>query len=199
MILDNQQNIEIDKDTPTLTNFQSLYYLKLGLFNIANFIRRKELDKDSSQVLHFGSSDLDLNNWFEWFASSAVNYFRLVMLVDLMTKNKWNTGDLSANRKMISSQCTKYVEQVIPEIFEWRNKVAAHYAITDPYKDDNVATLEASIMGKVSYHRPYYYAGALKWNTKGHSSDLSEWALTKEFDRLTPRFWPENKLSDIKR
>lgn len=38
------------------------------------------------------------------------------------------------------------------------------------------------------------YVGALQWNTQGTSSDLPEWSLTKTYEQLAHRFWPEMRL-----
>lgn len=136
---------------------------------------------------------------FNWFSVTVVNYLRLVALVDLMAKNNWKSSALAdpANRQVIKKHCTDYVRDAVPEIYRWRNKVAAHFAATDPFSDDTLGTLEQSIMNPITYKYPYYYVGMLQWNTQGTSSELPTWALTETYERLQQRYWPEMKLREI--
>lgn len=136
---------------------------------------------------------------FNWFSVTLVNYLRLVALVDLMNQRGWKSNDLTdpINRGEIKKWCGDFVKDAIPEIYLWRNKVSAHFAVTDPFHGDNLGTLEQSIMNPVSYHSPYFYVGEMKWNTSGSQSQLSSWALTKTYEDLKSRFWPEMVLSPI--
>ncbi|MBE0684066.1 MAG: hypothetical protein IH589_19360 [Anaerolineales bacterium] len=113
-----------------------------------------------------------------------------------MKKKKWRSSALvdPMNKKVIKAYCTDYVRDAIPEIYLWRNKVAAHFAATDPFNDDTLGSLEQSIMNPVSYKHPYYYVGVFKWNTQGTSANLPRWALTETYERLRKRYWPEMTL-----
>lgn len=125
-----------------------------------------------------------------------MSYLRLVGLVELAEKRGWGRVDLEdrKNQKDISKHCKDYSEMVCPEIYHWRNKVGAHMAITDPYKDDNLGALEFSAMSNITYRSPYYWAADMQWSTKGGSSNFPRWSLTETFERLTPRLWPEKKI-----
>jgi hypothetical protein len=116
---------------------------------------------------------------FQWYAVSACNYAQLVGW--LATRNP----DLAK----------EYVKRVMPRLLLYRNKVAAHFAIVDPRRD-NEADLAASVMTHIVYAQGRLCAAALTpVLSKGGSEivasrDLS-WSLTLAHERLTPRYWPE--------
>ncbi len=136
---------------------------------------------------------------FNWFSVTLVNYLRLVGLVELMNANHWKSSDLAdpANRSTIKFHCTNFVKAAVPDVHLWRNKVAAHFAATDPFHDDNLGTLERSIVNPVTYKYPYYHVGIWQWSTGGETAQLPTWALTKVYEDLSARFWRENKLKPI--
>jgi hypothetical protein len=136
---------------------------------------------------------------FNWFSVTLVNYLRLVALVDLMNQKHWKSQDIvdEANRETIKPFCTDYVRTAVPDIYRWRNKVAAHFAATDPFRNDSLGTIEQSIMDPVSYISPYFRVGSLKWNTEDTASDLPDWALTETFEQLQPRFWNKRFIKPI--
>ncbi|PJA90357.1 MAG: hypothetical protein CO137_00485 [Candidatus Magasanikbacteria bacterium CG_4_9_14_3_um_filter_32_9] len=88
----------------------------------------------------------------------------------------------------------KYTEKIIPEVFHWRNKIAAHLSAVDPYMEDNSAMLEVSLMNPISWSNPHYYASAFNWSNMEGSSNLKQWSVVEIFDRLKPRYWPEIEL-----
>ncbi len=116
-----------------------------------------------------------------------------------MTQKGWTSLDVRQpqNHKPIKTHCTKYVKELVPEIYDWRNKVSAHFAITDPDRKDNLATLEYSIMNAISYSRPYFEAGGFIWTTGGEKSQLPKWALTQTYERLANRLWPDLSLPAV--
>lgn len=135
---------------------------------------------------------------FHWFSISAVNLLRLIGLADIMNRQNWKSLDIAENRKEISAHCKDYVESVIPEVLEYRNKVAAHFAITDPRKEDNVASLEYSIMPQVSWMKGLgIMVGHSQWGTKGEMSEIPKWCLTKEFEKIALRCFPEVMLPPL--
>jgi len=73
--------------------------------------------------------------------------------------------------------------------------VFGHFAITDPRQEDNIATLDMSVIFPVTFENGFYVVGGLtlmKGNTSGsHTSQLPHWSLTNVFETLTPRFWPD--------
>jgi hypothetical protein len=205
IIIDTDKNIAFDPDSFPLKNLHALSYLKEGLFQLASVIRNAEIQKRKSgipvtfEAFMFKREDQFFTCIFHWFSISIVNYLRLVSLIDVMNKNNWGSEDISKpeNIKTIKEYCSKYVEETIPEIHLWRNKISAHFAITDPRQADNLATLEFSIMLQLTYFNPYYVVSGLNWGSKGTTSDIPKWALTKIYDELTPRFWPTYKINPL--
>jgi hypothetical protein len=138
---------------------------------------------------------------FNWFAVTLVSYMRLVALVQLMQTEGWKSEDLAvaAHRTEIRDHCSAYAEKHAPEVYKWRNKVAAHFAATDPRWDDNLSTLEQSAMSMVEFQYPYYWVGLGKWSAqRDERSALPDWALTKVYEDLGQRFWPNVQLPPSK-
>lgn len=202
LTLDHIDRIEIDPDTFPVANLHALGYMPRGLHLLAHMTRHHE-----REVLHhhrgivlwaMGPPAADLiTNWFTWFSISLSSYLRLVRLVGLMKEHGWGTADLLPNRELIKTTCVDYVQRVAPEIYLWRNKVAAHPAFTDPFKADSLGTLELSVMNPVAFRAPYYRTGTIRWSTGGHDSALAEWALTEVFEQLAPRLWPQLALQPL--
>jgi len=208
IMLDHVEGIVLDPSNPPFNNYHAFEQNYIGLRILADAVRDAELkviadDPHAKHVVLVAFSSRTppvVPCAFNWFSVTLVNYLRLVALVDLMTKNGWTSAAIAnpGNRSTIKGYCTDYVKTVVPEIYQWRNKVAAHFAATDPFSDDTLGTLEQSIMNPISYKYPYYYVGLLQWNTQGSSSELPTWALTETYQRLAPRFWPEMKLPEPK-
>lgn len=119
---------------------------------------------------------------FQWYAVSIYNYVRLV-------------GWLS------KSDINEYINRVIPNIKNYRHKVAAHFALTAPKENDNQADLKSSIITNIVYAKGYLRAGALSeilFNEKGdeiEQKNKTSWSLTKSHTKLIPRYWPEGPIS----
>ena len=214
-IIDYIDNIKIDLDNLPIDNIQALEYISSGIFNLAGIVKTKEyrisqresslgddgdllLSKHTSLYMlsHSNESYLLLNQ-FSWFASSCINYGRIVGLLDLIIKNNWKTKDVKSNRKIIKEYCDKYVEKVMPELLKWRHKISAHPSITDPREEDNLGLLEFSLMNQISFSFPHYYVGAFQWFTGGEQSDIPRWSLVDIFEnKLMPRFWPNIEIKN---
>jgi hypothetical protein len=204
VILDHAKNIVIDVTNPPLKNYQAISSSYEGLRMLANTVRKFELDfateLPGQPVLSFGFGVPDIVPCaFSWFSVTLVNYLRLIALVELMNSRRWKSDALvdPMNRPLITSHCREYVRQAVPDVYLWRNKVAAHFAATDPFHDDNLGTIEQSIMNPVAYWAPYYYVGFMRWQTAGQVSELPQWALTKVYEDLASRFWPESTLPPV--
>lgn len=206
IVLDHIRGIALDRANPPFNNYQAFKSNYVGLKILADSVRELERQYVANDphaahvVLHMASGVPDLVPCaFNWFSVTLVNYLRLVALVELMSANGWKSSALAepANREKIRGHCTDYVRTAVPEIHLWRNKVAAHFAATDPFRDDNLGTLEQSIMNPVTYKYPHYYVGLLQWHTLGESSQLPTWALTKVYEDIAPRFWPEMQLRPV--
>jgi hypothetical protein len=206
IVLDHERAISLDQSDPPFNNYQAFRSNYLGLKILADTVRDLERKYAASDphaakvVFHMSSRVPDIVPCaFNWFAVTLVNYLRLVALVELMAAKGWKSAALTdpAHRAEIRAHCTSFVRDAIPEVYVWRNKVSAHFAATDPFHDDNLGTLEQSIMNPVTYQYPHYYVGSVQWNTAGQSSQLPSWALTKTYEELRARFWPEFNLAPI--
>ena len=206
IILDHVRKIELDPANPPFNNYQAFKSNYVGLKILADSVRefeRQYIAKDpyaSHVVLHLSFQVPDLIPCaFNWFSVTLVNYLRLIALVELMVMNHWKSSELvnPINRQNIRNHCTDYVRAAVPEVYLWRNKVSAHFAATDPFHDDNLGTLEQSLMNSITYKYPYYHVGLFKWNTDGEQSQLSTWSLTKVYEDLCTRYWPDMHLQPV--
>ena len=115
---------------------------------------------------------------FQWYAVSACNYAQLV-------------GWLSTRN---AESAKAYVKKVMPSLAQYRNKVGAHFAITDP-RGDNEADLAASVMTHIVYAQGRLCAAALTPVIRAGATELVasrdlSWSLTLAHERLLPRYWP---------
>ncbi len=201
--LDHMDGIIIDPANAPFANYQAFGSSYEGLKTLAFTVRELERQYIASGphaehvVFHaFMRVPGIVPCAFNWFSVTLVNYLRLVALVQLMNAKGWKSPSLTdpTNRSEIKSHCTAYVKTVAPEVYAWRNKVAAHFAATDPFHGDNLGTLEQSVMSMVEFQYPYYHVGLGKWTSGNETSQLPNWALTKVYEELRPRFWPEVHL-----
>ena len=83
----------------------------------------------------------------------------------------------------------------IKEVLLWRNKIAAHFAITDPRKDDNIATLEASLFYPAIFDNERYRTGAMIFSRGQENisveSNIPYWSPTEVFELVAKRFMPD--------
>ncbi len=141
-------------------------------------------------------------NYFIWFSISLTNYLRLVFFVECVTKNNWSLNDLkdSNNKKLLKDFIRDEMQLTIPVIHNWRNKVAAHFSITDPLKTDNLSTLINST-NMVSYLSPFYVTNAYvlgSIDTDGEQPNISPWSVTVEFEKLKERFFTDAEQLSLK-
>jgi len=163
-----------------------------GLFWIHQEVLKIEMDlqrkaaKDDIQLAIAGGILEDkpfglLSCAFQWYAVSACNYAQLVGWLA--------THDTDSSKN--------YVRKVMPRLLNYRNKVAAHFAITDPLRD-NEADLAASVMTHIVYVRGRLCAAALTPIIKNEGQEITvskdiSWSLTLAHERLVPRFWKNGK------
>ena len=86
----------------------------------------------------------------------------------------------------------------MPRILNYRNKIAAHYAIVEPRGDDNEADLLTSIMTQIVYARGRLCAAALLPRLSGKEKEITvskdySWSLTLAHERLVNRYWPDGE------
>ncbi len=206
ILLDSEKGIVLDLENRPISNLQSLLYLPEGLQTLAVTVRQEEIkliqvNNGKPPVLMICGFQGDglIACCFNWFATSLVNYLRLIALIDLMQVRSWSSGDvqLHSNHKDVKDYCRAYVREVVPEVYQWRNKIAAHFAMTDPFKDDSLGTLELSVMNPVSYGKPYFRTGAFHWVANNEKSEIQEWALTEIYEKLSPRLWPDRPIPSL--
>jgi len=116
---------------------------------------------------------------FQWYAVSACNYAQLIGW--LATRN--------------ADSAREYMKRVRPRLANYRNKVAAHFALTDPRRD-NEADLAASVMTHIVYTHGRLCAAALTPIVKSDGQEITvsrnlSWSLTLAHERLVPRYWPD--------
>lgn len=193
MILDYIDNLELPDDEVD-NHFDArmtLARLGEGLFWLHREVgklevqARKEAAKDNTLIQLVGGSVLNdktaglLSCAFQWYAISACNYVQLA-------------GWLAKRNTKFAKD---YMKRVLPRLLNYRNKVAAHFAITEPYTEDNEADLAASIMTNIIYAHGRLFAAALTPVVVGNgkqeiqvSRDLS-WSLTLAHEKLVKRYW----------
>lgn len=98
-----------------------------------------------------------INCIFNWFAISVVNYARVIGLIDYLKSNNLKLEDVKDENKKneIYSYCSRYVEEVVPEIKKFRDKIAAHFSATAPNDKDNFVDLELSLMPTVTINEGF--------------------------------------------
>jgi hypothetical protein len=115
---------------------------------------------------------------FQWYAVSVCNYAQLA---------NW----LIYNDRQKSKD---YVTRIFPKISNYRNKVAAHFAFSDPRKEDNEATLSASVITNIVYHDRHFYAAtitpAAQNGIEVERSKIKPWSVTLAHQQIEKRFWP---------
>jgi len=190
---------------------RTLQMLSAGLMRIADDLRQRESAweqaTDGKVQFHVYGLDIDgtkgnldlIACMFHWFGVSLVNYARLVGFIKALANNDFARSDLGdpAKFKSIASRVDDYVKAMseLDAVLKWRNKVGAHFAITAPHKDDNVATLDMSVMFPVSFTNGRYRVGELaltRSSSSGgsHTSAVPCWSVTEVFESLLPRYWP---------
>ena len=192
MILDRIENLQLtdEGENRHYEELMALNRIGAGLWWLYRFVGdwesklQQEAASDDIQLAIAGgileNKPLELLSCaFQWYAISACSYSQLV---------GWLATKDPESAKL-------YVRNVMPRISSYRNKIAAHFALTDP-RNDNEADVAASVMTQIIYCRGRIFAASLTpvLNTNGAeitvSSDLS-WSLTVAHQRLTPRYWPD--------
>jgi len=198
MMLDYIEKFDLSEEdlNKYFNEIRSLRYLKIGLDYLYKFVKSIELEvvkrlDPNIRYFSYGNDPtmagipLDLIAChFHWYAVSACNYVQMV-------------GWLRHNVDQESSRPTDYTKSVLPEVYDWRNKVAAHFARAKPHSKDTPADLQASTFFPIAFDDDAFYASPMKLMTKrgGKSStsdNLRKWSLTKVHERLQTRYWQEH-------
>jgi len=194
IILDYIENRVLDNqlESKYFNELHSLQYLSEGLWFLYNQVEKLEklasdnIGNDKKSFIYGNAPQLAtipqglVACAFHWYSVSVCNYVRLV---------GWLGNDNDPKK------ATSYVQHVLPEVYRWRNKVGAHFAITDPRDDDTEADKKMSTMFPPSFEENAFYASSLilTLKSKGKSSTSRQdmrWSLTKTHQNLIPRYWP---------
>jgi hypothetical protein len=206
-IIDKILNIEVDH-SKHFNEINALEQLRTGLLALYNTVKPVEnkimVENPNSLIISFGNDPnlpQEINHllpcFFHWFGNSIINYARLVGLIVAKEQGEITEGDLQFEpaREKIRIACNNYIKSLpeLEEVLKWRHKVSAHFALTDPRKEDNIATLEASIIYPVGSENGRYRTGTLTFskgdNKVNYNSEIPKWSLTETFEILENRFW----------
>jgi hypothetical protein len=193
----------------------TLNTLKVGLYLIAQEVKHREHAtnsklRESRKPSSFWGVPDDQDErelqWvtclFHWYGVSVCNYARLVGLLKGLSEKKISRQTIEScdkkDRDRVKEFCGQYTKNVLEleDVLVWRHKVFAHFAITDPYKDDNIATLDVSVMSPIGFDDGRFKVGLLK-PTKTDSTKrivtslLPCWSLTQVHENLVKRYWPD--------
>lgn len=211
-ILDYRDILEVPDDH-SFNELVTLRTLQVGLHELAVSVWRQEeplrqADEAENITRCFFGNAPEINPhmrallpcFFHWYGVTLCNYARLVGFVGAIesgriTKELLQNQD-RASRQQVKSACDDYVGSVaeIQDVVRWRHKVAAHFAITDPHKDDNPMTLEASTVYPVSYDAGRFRVGSWVFGQTNQDetvqSEIPSWSLTEMHEQLASRYWP---------
>lgn len=107
---------------------------------------------------------------FDWYAINVCRLFQLI-------------GFVSNEYAGRVEEVRQYRARVCGPVLVYRNKVAAHYALTEPRKEDNEADLYVSTMDTVAFETDQFFVGSLRagLGSEGNSVESQHdyhWSLT---------------------
>jgi hypothetical protein len=208
--LDAIEPVQVE-DTEHVNEVGTLRTLHRGLWGLANSVANREYPflemSKKVKFVSFGrdadatTQDIDMVAcFFHWFGVSLCNFARLVGFIRGLKNGEFTRADLTDQSKMkarvIKNSVDAYIQSVpeLQPVLVWRDKIAAHFAITDPRKDDNIATLDMSVVFPVAYDSPRYranYFQMIRSSAAGtHVSGFPEWSVTEVYEQLASRYWP---------
>lgn len=210
LTIDAVEPIEIgDNEHPNEVG--TLRTLYRGLWGLANSVAYREhpfLEMSKKMTFVSFGRDVDATTkdidmvacFFHWFGVSLCNFVRLVGFIRGLKNGEFVRADLTDQAKTkaraIKNSVDAYVRSVpeVQPVLIWRDKIAAHFAITDPRKDDNIATLDMSVVFPVTYASPRYRANYFQMirsnGESAHASAFPEWSVTGVYEQLSSRYWP---------
>jgi hypothetical protein len=193
-VIDHIANLKLsdEQEKGQFNELSSLAYLATGLRFLYEQVQSveaeviKRLPKDKRISIFGDAPEMQGINQdlvacaFHWYAVTVCNYVKMV-------------GWLANNGN--SSGARDYMQCVLPQVYLWRHKVAAHFAIIDPRSGDNAADLAMSVMFPISFDNDAFYTGSLtltitKDGRQNRSRQDMRWSLTHTHSDLIPRYWP---------
>jgi hypothetical protein len=203
--IDHIARIDVDESLGH-NEITTLACLATGLAVLAQNVRNLEEplirneQEQGKKVFSYGFGLLEptqeqiLSCMFHWFGTSLCNYARLVGYLSGLSSGVYTREQVSDPdfHDVVRRHSTAYVDSILElqSIKVWRNKVFAHFAITDPRKDDNAAILDTSVMSPISYFDSRLRVGGMTISINGEKAVLPHWSATETFEALVPRFWP---------
>lgn len=199
--------IDVDESIG-LNELTTLHCLGVGLSALAQQVRLVEApliqqeNERRKKIFFYGfgllspAEEFIVPCYFHWFGASVCNYARLVGYLSGLANGSY-TREQSYDpgyHSIVRQHCSDYVDS-IPElrpIKVWRNKVFAHFAITDPRSNDSAALLDASIMSPITYMDSRLRVGGTISGSYGAEVEMPKWSVTESYEALASRFWAAN-------
>lgn len=200
-----------------LNELRTLETLQNGLFSLYSQVRileeryYEENFKDGSIPIYFGLNQSSnetpdqmlITNYFHWFANDLVNYCRLAGFTWLKINGQISNEDIVYTGNHHNSKVKLLVDDYISSLNEinsvkrWRDKVSAHFSITDPRKGESSSVRFESLLQQPSFWiNGRYTVDVIKI---GEASAKNQWSLTEIFENLSPRYWPNEYGFFLKR
>jgi hypothetical protein len=211
VVIDHVSGLKIDESLFN-NEISTLNSLAAGLYQLFLQVRSFEVpiqayEKEKRvQVLSFGfynfsrfglPADIEvlLPCYFHWFGVTVCNYVRLAGFLDGAMRGVIRRDELTTTegRKLVKHHCDQYLATVqeISNVRYWRNKVYAHFAITDPRNGDTASILDLSVMSPVIFGGGRFRAGGgLIFTRRDEDGEMPDWSLTETFESLANQFWP---------
>lgn len=154
---------------------------------------------DNNDLIPYNIS-IVLPSYFHWFGNSLINYSRLTGYIIGRENGEILDEDIQfePQRKKIKNYCDSYVKSIpeLIEVLKWRNKVSAHFALTDPRNEDNIATMNSSIIFPINFINNRFRTtggiyGITCENNLTFESEIPNWSITEVFEKLNDRFWSD--------
>lgn len=124
---------------------------------------------------------------FHWYANSVCNLVRLI-------------GWFRCKAYSSAEDPPKYVEEVLPEVRPFRDKISAHFARTSGQGRDNEAERDASVISILNWDDGVFAlpGWTITKHSSGKTSDSSEiatWSVTRVHRRLCERYGVKPKVA----
>jgi hypothetical protein len=121
---------------------------------------------------------------FHWYSVSACQYVRTI-------------GTIAYQQGEKRSEPDKYVEEVIPAVKVFRDKIGAHTAWSMNSRRDNEAERLASVFPQLAIHDNTFIVSVfhVSMTSGGKRSDsykLKSWSVTRIHKMLRGRYWPSS-------
>jgi hypothetical protein len=137
-------------------------------------------------------------NLFHWYSTNLINFAKCCGLVLFLNEKSVLPEQLASNQKLrteLIRMQNEYINGIseLGPVKHFRDKAGAHLAYTDPFKNDNSATLIESISLCPIYQEGRMVIGGLTRSRGEHTSSFSKypWSVTENFESLIPRYFQQ--------